>query len=258
MAETESKPKAVKKTAKKASETKETMKILNIRYCAYFSEDMTLYDTTEEDKAKEAGMFDEKFVYKPMVFITGSNMLFPALEKAIETAEPGKVTEVTIPSEEAAGPRDPKLIEIFRDKEFYKQEINPYPGLRVTLGDRTATVMTVSAGRVKVDFNSPLAGHDLTYKFTVSEPIDDPIEKAKAIIETEFGSSDGFEFEITDDKVAITVSDMAKFNQNWVMARFKIVGDMRSVFGIDKVEFIEVWASAKKDDKEEKEEVPEE
>ncbi len=257
MTETDSKPKTVKKT-EKASETKETMKILNIRYCAYFTEGMTLYDTTEEAEAKKADMFDEKFTYAPMVFITGSNTLFPALEKAIEAAEPGKLTEVTIPSEEAAGPRDPKLIEIIRDKEFYKQEINPYPGLRVTLGDRTATVMTVSAGRVKVDFNSPLAGRDLTYKFTVSKPVEDPTEKAKAIIETEFGSSDGFEFEITDEKVAITVSDMAKFNQNWVMARFKIVGDMRSVFGVDRIEFIEVWASAKKEDKVEKEDAPKE
>ncbi|HKM13753.1 MAG TPA: hypothetical protein VJY42_02385 [Candidatus Methanomethylophilaceae archaeon] len=77
MTETDSKPKTVKKTDKKASETKETMKILNIRYCAYFTEGMTLYDTTEEDEAKKAEMYDEKFTYAPMVFITGSNMLFP-------------------------------------------------------------------------------------------------------------------------------------------------------------------------------------
>ncbi len=260
MAETNSKSKADKKDAKNKSEN---MKILNLRYCAYFAEDMMLYDTTEEDKAKEAGLYDEKVAYKPMVYITGSNTLFPALETAIEEAEAGKVTEVTIPSEDAAGPRDPSLIEVYRDKEFHRQEINPYPGLRVTLGDRTGTVMTVAAGRVKVDFNNFLAGHDLIYKFVVSEPLEDPVEKAKAIVETEFGSADGFEFDITDDAVAITVSDMAKFNQNWMMARFKIVGDMRSVFGVDRVEFIEVWESAKKkaakeEVEEEKEDTPEE
>ena len=254
MAETDAKPKAEKKTADKApKDKKDGKKIVNLRYCAYFAEDMKLFDTTEEDKAKEAGAFDEKFTYKPMVYITGSNMLFPALEKAIEDAKPGKVTEISIPCEEAAGPRDPKLIEMYRDKEFYRQEINPYPGLRVTLGDRTGTVLTAAAGRVKVDFNSPLAGHDLTYRFSVSDPIEDPTEKAKAILETEFGTSEGFEFDISKDKVSVTVSDMAKFNQNWTMARFKIVSDMRSVFGVDRVEFVEVWASAKKEDKEEKE-----
>lgn len=251
MAETDSKSKA-KKTAEKESEEKKTMDILNLRYCAYFAEDMTLYDTTEEDEAKEAGLYDEQFTYKPMVYITGSNSLFPALEQAIEEAEPGKLTEVTVPCDEAAGPRDPKLIETFREKEFYKQEINPYPGMRVTLGDRSGTIMNVAAGRVRVDFNSPLAGHDLVYKFTVSEPIDDPVEKAKAIFETDFGTSEGFEFDITDEKVAVTVSDLAKFNQNWVMARFKIVGDLRAVFNVDRIEFIEVWASGKKKEEDEK------
>lgn len=255
MAETDSKSKA-KKTAEKESEEKNTMDILNLRYCAYFAEDMTLYDTTEEDEAKEAGLYDEQITYKPMVYITGSNTLFPALAQAIEEAEPGKLTEVTVPCDEAAGPRDPKLIETFREKEFYKQEINPYPGMRVTLGDRTGTIMNVAAGRVRVDFNSPLAGHDLVYKFTVTEPIADPVEKAKAIFETDFGTSEGFEFDITDEKVAVTVSDLAKFNQNWVMARFKIVGDLRAVFNVDRIEFIEVWASGKK--KEEDEEKDEE
>lgn len=253
MAETDSKSKA-DKAAKKESEEKNTMEILNLRYCAYFAEDMTLYDTTEEDEAKEAGLYDEQLTYKPMVYITGSNVLFPALAQAIEEAEPGKLIEVTVPSDEAAGPRDPKLIETFREKEFYKQEINPYPGLRVNLGDRAGTIMNVAAGRVRVDFNSPLAGHDLVYKFTVSEPISDPIEKAKAILENGFGTSEGFEFDITDEKVAITVSDLAKFNQNWTMARFKIVGDLRAVFNVDRIEFIEVWASGKKKDAEEDEE----
>ncbi len=244
MAETDSKPKA--KTAKKESEEKKTMDILSLRYCAYFAEDMTLYDTTEEDKAKEAGLYDEQFTYKPMVYITGSNSLFPALAQAIEEAEPGKLTEVTVPCDEAAGPRDPKLIETFREKEFHKQELNPYPGMRVTLGERSGTVMNVAAGRIRVDFNSPLAGHDLVYKFTVSEPVKDSVEKAKAIFENDFGTSEGFEFDITEDKVAVTVSDLAKFNQNWVMARFKIVGDLRAVFNVDRIEFIEVWASGKK------------
>ena len=253
MAETDSKPKTGK-PAKKESDEKKTMNILNLRYCAYFAEDMTLYDTTEENKAKEADLYDEKYTYKPMVYITGSNTLFPALEKAIEEAEPGKLTEVTIPCDEAAGPRDPKLIETYRDKEFHKQEIAPYPGLRVTLGDRSGTIMNVAAGRVRVDFNSPLAGHDLVYKFTVSEPVDDPVEKAKAILETGFGTSEGFEFDISDEKVAVTISDLAKFNQNWVMARFKIVGDLRAVFNVDRIEFIEVWASKKKEAAEEKKE----
>ncbi|NLN72371.1 MAG: peptidylprolyl isomerase, partial [Thermoplasmatales archaeon] len=46
-------------------------------------------------------------------------------------------------------------------REFHKQEINPYPGLEVSLGDRRGTVATVGAGRVKVDFNNPRARKNL-------------------------------------------------------------------------------------------------
>lgn len=243
-------------TQKETNETgKKNARIVRVNYCAYFAEEMKLFGTTDAEKAKEAGIYEEEAVYEPMYYIFGSNTLFPAFEKAIESAEIGKLTEVTIPCEEAAGARNPKLVETYRDREFHKQEINPYPGLRVTLGNRSGTVLTVGAGRVKVDFNSPLAGHDLVYKFIITEEVADGAEKAKAVIDSVFGNSDGFEFEITDDKVAVTLPDNIKFNQNWSIARFKVVSDLRSVFGVDRIEFIEIWAT-KKDKEEKAEEKP--
>ena len=249
MTETDAKPKTQKKETAKAGK-KDAKRIVRLKYCAYFAEDMKLFDTTEAEKAKEAEVYNEEFTYEPMYFISGSNTLFPPLEKAIEAAEIGKLTEIAIPCEEAAGVRDPKLVETYRDREFHKQEINPYPGLRVTLGNRTGTVLTVGAGRVKVDFNSPLAGHDLFYKFVVTEEVKDNADKAKAVVESVFGTSEGFEFDITKDKVSVVLPDSIKFNQNWGVARFRIVSDLRSVFGVDRIEFTEVWAT-KKEEKEE-------
>jgi FKBP-type peptidyl-prolyl cis-trans isomerases 2 len=222
-------------------------KMVRLDYRAYLADIEKLYDTTNEEVAKEAGIHNEKYTYAPMAYIVGSNKLFPALEEAIEKAEIGVETEVLIPSEDAAGIRNPKLIEIYPMRDFFKQEINPYPGLQVTLGNRTGTIMSVGAGRVKVDFNSPLAGHDLLYKFTVTEVLSDPTEKAKAIVEVNFGSSDGFKFAFSDVRIAITLPEITKFHQEWPVARFKVVTDMREAFGIDVIKFIEVWASAKKD-----------
>ena len=118
----------------------------------------------------------------------------------------------------------------------------------VSLGNRTGTVMSVGAGRVKVDFNSPLAGHDLMYKVTVIEEITDAVEKAKAIMEIDFGSADDFGFAIMEDKVVVTEADVCKFHESWPVAKYRLVSDYRNVFGVDRVEFVEVWESAKKAD----------
>jgi FKBP-type peptidyl-prolyl cis-trans isomerase SlyD len=222
-------------------------KMIRLDYKAYLADSDKLYDTTNEEVAKEADIYNEKYTYAPMAYIVGSGKLFPALEDAIAAAEVGKETEILIPAEDAAGARDPKLIEVYPIRDFHRQEINPYPGLQVTLGNRTGTMMSVGAGRVKVDFNSPLAGHDLMYRFTVTEVIDDPKEKAKAIVEVNFGNSEGFEFEFPGDKISVKLPDITKFNTEWPMARFKVVSDLRDAFGVDTVEFIEVWSSAKKD-----------
>jgi FKBP-type peptidyl-prolyl cis-trans isomerase SlyD len=229
-------------------------KMIRLDYKAYLADSERLYDTTNEEVAKETDIYNEKYTYAPMAYIVGSGKLFPLLEDAIAVAEVGKETEILIPSEDAAGARDPKLIDVYPIRDFHKQDINPYPGLQVTLGNRTGNVMSVGAGRVKVDFNSPLAGHDLMYKFTVTEVIEDQNEKAKAVIEVNFGSSEGFDFEFLEDKVSVTLPDIVKFSQEWPVARFKVVSDLRGAFGVDTVEFVEIWSVAKKDKDSEKSE----
>ena len=210
----------------------------------------TINCTTQptQEAAKEAGIFNEKYTYAPMTYIVGSKTLFPDLEEAIANAEIGKETEVVIPCENAAGPRNPKLIELYPIKDFYKQEINPYPGLTVSLGNRTGTVMSVGAGRVKVDFNNPLAGHDLKYVMKVTEEITENDKKATAIVEADFGNADDFKFEFPGDKVVVTLPEITKFHQEWPVARFRVVSDLREAFGVDTVEFVEIWSAAKKDE----------
>jgi FKBP-type peptidyl-prolyl cis-trans isomerase 2 len=230
----------------------DSKKLVRLSYKAYLADaDERLYDTTDADAAKEAGIFNEKIKYEPMAYLFGSNVLFPDLSAAIESAEVGKETTVTIPCEKAAGARNPKLIELHPIKEFYKQEINPYPGMSVSLGNRTGVVMSVAAGRVKVDFNNQLAGHDLKYIFTVTEEIADNEPKALAIIELNLGTCEGFAVAVEADKVVVTEAETCKFDQNWPIAKYKIVADMRAAFGVERVEFLQVWDSGKKEDKKE-------
>ena len=218
--------------------------IVRLNYTACIAENGRVFDTTSADVAKEAGIFNEKYSYAPMPYIIGSGRFFKVLDEAIAAAAVGKETEVSIACADAAGEKDPKLIETYPIKEFYKQEIMPQPGLEVKLGDRTGTVVTVGAGRVKVDFNNFLAGKDLKYTFTIEEIMEDKNAKADAIVQMDFGSAEGFTFEFADDKVTVHVSDLTKFNQGWLMAKFRIVSDLRESLGIDTIEFVETWAKA--------------
>ena len=188
-------------------------RIVRIDYKAYFADADRLYDTTNADAAKEAGIFNEKVTYAPMAYIIGSGSLYADLDAAIAGAEIGKETEVTIPCEKAAGARNPRLIELHPIKEFYKNEINPYPGMSVSLGNRNGVVMSVGAGRVKVDF----------------------------------GTSEGFGFGIMEDKVVITEAEICKFHEGWAVAKYRLVSDYRNTFGVDRVEFVQVWESKKAD-----------
>jgi FKBP-type peptidyl-prolyl cis-trans isomerase 2 len=219
--------------------------LVYVDYDAFIA-DGKLFDTTRAESAKEAGFFDENIEYEPLPILLGSGRMFDAFEAAVGTATVGKETEVRIASEDAAGVRDPRLVELHPLKEFYKQDITPYPGMEVQLGGRRGTVMSVGAGRVKVDFNNPLAGKDLIYKFVVKEVVTDKIEKAKAAVRMSLGTSDGFEFTMTSEKVTVILPELTKFDQSWPIARFRIVGDLRKIANTDTVEFIEVWSLGEK------------
>ena len=232
--------------------------IVRIEYEGYVAEENRLFDTSQESKAEEAGIYDENFKYAAMPVLIGAGKVFPGLEDAIMGAALGEETEVTIPFAEAAGERDPRKVETHPLRDFLKQDIQPYPGLEITLGNRRATVLAVTAGRVRVDFNNPLAGKDLLYKFTITEVLEDPIDKAMALIDLDFGNSEGFEVELLEDKVVVKLSEVTKFDQSWPMARFRLVSDLRDALGVDTVEFVEVWAKVVAEEEESSEDDEEE
>ncbi|MBR6204870.1 MAG: peptidylprolyl isomerase [Candidatus Methanomethylophilaceae archaeon] len=227
----------------------EAKRLIRFNFKSYLADEDRLYDTNIVDAAKEAGIYDEKALYEPVAHILGTNRLFADLEAALASAEIGKECEVTIPCEKAAGARNPKNVEYYPLKDFVNKEKQQYPqpGMTVTVGNKSGTIASVGAGRVKVDFNSPLAGHDLTYKFTVVEEVTEPLEKAKAVVEADFSTAEGFEFAVSEDKVVVTEPDLCKYDSNWNIAKYKVVADLRQVLGITRVEFIQVWDIPKKE-----------
>ncbi|NPA86594.1 MAG: peptidylprolyl isomerase [Candidatus Diapherotrites archaeon] len=141
-----------------------------------------------EGKVKgEEKPFDEVKEEKPLIVILGVRDIIPGLEEAIAEMKPGEEREVEIPPEKAFGKRDPNLIVIIPEREFKKRGITPYPGLPIEADGRTGRVVAVSAGRVQVDFNHPLAGKTLVYKVKVIDELKDLADIGKHLFRRFFG-----------------------------------------------------------------------
>ncbi|NJE55367.1 peptidylprolyl isomerase [Thermococcus sp. 21S9] len=162
--------------------------VIKLRYTGRIKETGEIFDTTDEEIAKQAGIYKENGVYGPVPIAVGAGHVLQGLDEALEGLEVGKKYEIEIPPEKGFGKRDRKLIKTFTLGQFRRQGIIPFPGMPVeieTEGGRKlkGRVLTVSGGRVRVDFNHPYAGKHLVYEVEIVEKVEDPIEKVKGMIE---------------------------------------------------------------------------
>jgi FKBP-type peptidyl-prolyl cis-trans isomerase 2 len=162
--------------------------------------DGEIFDLSSEEKAKENNVYDEEREYKPIPVLIGEGYVIEGLEESIKDMDVGEETEVEVPAEKAYGKRVSDEMETFPEREFEKQDVNVRVGERIVVGRRQGRVVSKGSGRVRVDFNHPLAGKDLEYWVKVQEKIEDDEEKAKYIFNYRLGHGD-IEFE--DGKATI-------------------------------------------------------
>ncbi len=243
--------------AEKAETTDAGIKAGNVvlaEYDARIVDSNELYDTTSESVAKENDIFNEKMTYGAQPLIVGKGRLFPGLDESMLKAEIGKEYEVTIPPEKGAGARDPKLVELHPVREFLKQEIEPRVGLEVTVKGKPAYITAVTAGRVRVDFNNKLAGRTLKYKYKIVEKPTKPKEIVKLLLKMAYGSSDGFDIEHEGEDFRIKLAESCKYDQRWMLAKYRLVTDLREVLGAENISFVEEYEKPQKKEPEEKKE----
>jgi len=113
-------------------------------------------------------------------------MLVKGFDKALEGKEIGKEYDVTFGHGEGFGQRDRKLMQVVPLKEFHSKNIDPRPGMSLAIDDRLVKIVAVSGARVTIDFNSPLAGKEIKYKFTIIRKVSDEKEKCDALFATFF------------------------------------------------------------------------
>lgn len=155
---------------------------VEIEYTGKVKEDNSVFDTTQENVARENGFYSKNADYSPAVICVGEGHLLKALEEQLIGKETGKEYTFEIGSENAFGRRDAKLIQLIPANKFRQQKIHPVPGLQMNIDGVFGVVKTVSGGRCLVDFNHPLAGRDIIYNLKINRLVEDDMEKLKSLL----------------------------------------------------------------------------
>ena len=217
--------------------------VVRLHYIGKVKETGEIFDTTYEEVAKEAGIYSEKGIYGPVPIAIGAGHVLKGLDEQLEGLEVGKKYIIEVPPEKAIGRRDPRLIKTFTLGQFRRQGIMPFPGLEVEIETESGKklkgrVLSVSSGRVRVDFNHPLAGKTIVYEVEIVEKIEDPLEKVKALIELRLPMVDlsKVKIEVGEKDVKVDFSDVEIDKNTLILGEIILESDLRFI-GYEQVEF---------------------
>lgn len=224
--------------------------IIELTYDAWIADTNELFDTTNEENAKKNKIYDEKTKYKPLLTIVGAERVIKGLDNSLLNATIGNEYEIEIPHIEAYGERDPKLVELFSMQEFRRQQVVPQIGMQITIKNRVGTIIGVSAGRVRVDFNKPLAGKKLKYKYKITKKIEDVHQKIDAIISMYYTKGGDFKSHLTEKTVSITIPNTCKYDNEWFLVKYLIANDILEYAKMDRAHFIEEYVKKTEEAKE--------
>ncbi len=159
-----------------------------------------IFDSNIKKDIEKAGL---KTKPEPFIFALGQGMFLKSVDDFLIGKEPGETYEVELSPEKAFGIRDTKLIQLIPLAVFKKHNLKAVPGMIYNFDGRLAKVLSVSGGRIRVDFNHPLAGKEVKYKIKINKKIGDNKEKIKAM--NKFLFKKEFKFEIKDKKLIMHV-----------------------------------------------------
>jgi FKBP-type peptidyl-prolyl cis-trans isomerase SlyD len=124
------------------------------------------YTLTVEGQVVDTTEGDE-----PLQFLQGHQNIIPGLERELAGMEIGDSKQVVVSPTEAYGEVDPdNIIDVPRSE--FPEEIPLEPGTELEVKNSdgevlSATINEVNKDTVKLDFNHPLAGKELTFDVTV-------------------------------------------------------------------------------------------
>ncbi len=200
-----------------------------------------IFDLTLADVAKKENVYDEKISYKPIVAIIGGGLTIKGLDEAIEGMNIGEKKTVEISPDKGFGERKLEYIKLIPMSNFIEQHIDPEPGSYVKINNVNGKVVSIDGGRIKVDFNHPLAGKKLEYEIEIKSQISDVNDKIKSVIDYFTGiNKEDIDISIADKTAEITFKKKVDLHAS---SKQTIAGILLKWVGeIEKLKFSDVYS----------------
>jgi FKBP-type peptidyl-prolyl cis-trans isomerase 2 len=197
---------------------------------------------TYSGKIKETDQEFDKTQDKPAPLIIRTGFLLKGLEEALLGMNVNEKKIVEITPDKAFGDRNPKLVRLIPISEFRKHDTKPKPGMVFNADNMRGRVLTVSGGRVEVDFNHPLAGKTLVYDIEIKEKVEKTEEKVIMIFEMyNMDEKDKIKTNVINEKeIEVTIPPLINS-----LYKKKIADDIMHILGFEKVKFSEVFEKPK-------------
>jgi len=145
-------------------------KTITFDYAAGF-DNGTLYDTTFEIAAIEAGIYDPNKIYAPVSVVYGEDLLFAGLRDALLGMKENETKNVRVPPNKAYGTKIKNSTIVFPKTKFDNYEnlkINDLVTI-VSQDGRSVNsyVKEIGEENIVVDLNHPLAGYFVQFAILV-------------------------------------------------------------------------------------------
>jgi len=209
-----------------------------------------LLDTTHEEVAQSANVGStEGRTWGPRPHQIGGDYFPTGVESSLVGVRVGEAVEREYAPAEAFGERDPKLIELFsmheieRLPEMRREDARLDIGTTLTIEGRRGRVISMTAARVRVDFNPPYAGRRVKGTFKVTERITDPVAQVKAILELQYGRASEFHIEHRDKSFTIKLPERSKFDLGWMAAKPRVIDRIRAQIAPKSVKVVEEYVT---------------
>lgn len=190
-----------------------------------------IFDSNREADLKKVGKEANEKAKKPFIFALGEGMLLKGIDdyligKPIPNQNNPKEYNIEIKPEDAFGKREQKNIQRMPLNIFKQHGVNPQQGAVYNFDNKPGKILSVTGGRVMVDFNHPLAGKPVAYNVQVKRKVTDLDEKVKAFIDFVFKRELDYNVDKENRKITLKVEPQIKQMTEMFKPKFKDLFDL--------------------------------
>ncbi|MDN7012949.1 peptidylprolyl isomerase [Methanoculleus sp. FWC-SCC3] len=193
---------------------------IRLRYTGRVGEN--IFDTTDEENAKEEGIYNPRAEYGPVTVRLGSHHIIVGLEDELIGKEVGAEGEIDVPPEKAFGAHEDEAVKSVPVTQFREK---PQRGMRIEVEGREGVVVDVIGRRAVVDFNHPLAGKTLNYSYAILEKVEEPVEQIKGLIKLFSGRTD-IGISIAGGTAELELPPAITYDRRWMVWRGTLVREI--------------------------------